>query len=69
MKLPTQKSIKFAQESAKELEKVKITKKARFYGNKSDNSNSIDEVFVKSLENREHLADKYRSKYTNSIAN
>jgi hypothetical protein len=62
MNSPTLESIKFAKESANRISKIEIKKNAKFsfdLNNKS--SNSIDEVFLISLENGEHLNDDFLS--------
>jgi hypothetical protein len=62
MNSPTSESIKFAKESADRISKIEIKANARFYfDTNSKNSNSIDEKFLVSLENGEHLNDDFLS--------
>jgi hypothetical protein len=62
MNLPTKESIKFAQESANRISQIKIQAEPKFYFDVDNkNSNSIDEKFLISLENGEHLNDNFLS--------
>ncbi len=60
MNIPSQKSIQFAKESAERISKIEITSEPKFYFEAdSKSSNSIDEKFILSLENGEHLNDNF----------
>lgn len=62
MKLPTPESIQFAKESAKRIGEIEIEAEPKFYfDTDSKSSNSIDEKFLVSLENGEHLNDSFLS--------
>ncbi|WP_369176986.1 hypothetical protein [Candidatus Thiodubiliella endoseptemdiera] len=62
MNLPTQESIKFAQESAERIGNIAIKAEPKFYFDTSGkNSNSIDENFLISLEDGKHLNDDFLS--------
>ena len=69
MNQPSKQSIKFAQESAARIDNIKIEAEPKFYFDiDSKGSNSIDEEFLVSLEDKKHLTDEYRSQYAANIA-
>lgn len=62
MSLPTKESIKFAKESAERVGEITINAEPKFYFNvNSKNLNPIDEKFLISLENGDHLNDDFLS--------
>ncbi len=65
MNTPSKASIKFAKESSERIGKIEIQAEPNFYSYNSEKSNSVDEDFVRALENGEDLTDEYVINYIN----
>lgn len=66
---PSEKSIEFSQESAKRIADIELTAEVQFYADAdTENSNKLDENFLSTLENKQHLTQTYRKTYTKQIS-